>query len=116
MATDTRTPETKIVFLGEAALVYCASFEASPAIAAGATISNPVVSVDIAKVTLGNPQINAAVFNEYDANGNVGESVPANKGVIFTVTPLAKGQCTVTIKVSASDGSTPGKQIAFQVR
>ena len=117
MSTDIRAPETKTVFVGENALTYCADFSASPAVSAGAALSSPVVAVDVAKVSVGaNPAVNTTNFVEYDAAGLAADVVLAGKGVVFSVTPLAKGQCTVTVLATASDGSKPGKQIVFQVK
>lgn len=117
MPSDTRPVETHELYLGEAALVYCASFEDDPAVTGGATIVSASVLVENAKITAGAAQVITSEFVQYDRDG-VTElaSVPAGKGVSVALTPTAKGSCEVTVRAVCSDGQTPAVKARFTVK
>lgn len=124
MASDTRPNETHVIFLGESAKVFCADFQDYAPVANGETLSSPSVSVTntisgaSTPVSVASATVLTANFVDYDRNGETDDdkTVPSGKGVKFTVTPLVRGLCTVTVTVVCSGGSTEGKQVNFQVR
>lgn len=116
MPSDYRPPEIHELYLTEEALVYCFSFEDDPVICGGATISSvTAVSSDTAKMTVGSPQVNTSVFEQKDRNGVVVRSVPANKGVKVALTTVARGQVSVTVKITCSDGQKPASKAVFNI-
>ena len=116
MPSDSRPPELHELKLGESALVYCADFSNDPAVTGGATLGTPTVTADAAAiVTVSNPTVITADFNQYDAAGLVVDTVPANKGVSFLVLAARKGQTRVRVQVVCSDGQMPIIDINFKV-
>lgn len=108
MPTDSRPPETHELWLGEAALVYCFDFSDEPALTGGATLDSATVTPDSsAKVSAGTPQVLAADFSQYDADGSVVATVAAGEGVKVALTAVARGQTRVVCQATFSDGQRP---------
>lgn len=116
MASDQREPETRILYIGEAALIYCFSFENDPTVAGGETLSAPAMTVDIARVTFGAPTVLTSDFVQYDENGLVVRTVLSGKGIRVAVTPVTRGECQATCLVNASGGSTVARVVNFTVK
>lgn len=120
MPSDTRPAESHVLFVGESAKVFCADFQDYAPVANGETLSSPSVSVtnwstSSTGVTLAGETVLTADFVEYDRNDVAIATVPSGMGVKFTVTPVTRGQYTVTVLVVCSGGSTEGKQVKFVV-
>ena len=110
-----------MLFVGEAAKVFCADFQDYAPVANGETLSSPSVSVtnwtsSSTGLTVANATVLTADFVEYDRGDVAVATVPSGMGVKFTVTPVSKGEYTVTVLVVCSGGSTEGKQVKFTVK
>lgn len=121
MASETRPVETKVLYIGESVKTFCADFQDYPEVTSNESLSNPSVSVtnNPSNVTLtpSSPTVLTTDFIEYDRNGKVNELVPSGKGVTFLVSiGSTRGQCTVTVLVTADGGATIGKQVDFVIK